>query len=90
MQSDLKPDMSSQQLRMHLGEMTAQEERTARAAMQLIWNTRALQQISASEIEATASKYYIGDYPECEIRTDMFKKGFRAACERFGITVTEA
>jgi hypothetical protein len=29
----LNPDMPSQQIRLHMGEMTAQEERTARAAI---------------------------------------------------------
>lgn len=29
----LDPDMPSQQLRLHMGEMTAQEERTARVAI---------------------------------------------------------
>ena len=33
MNNQLDPDMPAQELRLHMGEMTAQEERTARAAI---------------------------------------------------------
>lgn len=46
----LNPDMPAQQLRMHMGEMTAQEMRTARAAIR--WaNEKAVDEIERLRAE---------------------------------------